>query len=139
MNIEKFGVAVKCIIKNKKKEVLLLQKTEEEKVGDVNQNLYDLPGGRVKYGEDFIEAIHREVKEETNLSVDNVKIISANKVMCSNGLHLAIVGYECFASNCKVTLSYEHKNFCWISIEKILMSNDIPTWIKEMARLLNDI
>lgn len=37
------------------------------------EELWDLPGGRIEFGESPYAALHREVKEEVNLKVDVVK------------------------------------------------------------------
>ena len=34
---------------------------------------WDLPGGHIRVGEDFLVGMKREVKEETNLDVENLK------------------------------------------------------------------
>lgn len=34
------------------------------------------PGGKIEYGEEIIETVHREVLEETNLEIENIKFIT---------------------------------------------------------------
>jgi len=55
--------AVKGLIVNDDKFLMLQQKSR----GKV---WWDLPGGRIKYGEDPAESLKREVFEETHLDVD---------------------------------------------------------------------
>lgn len=56
--------------------------------------LWDLPGGRVEYGESPYDTLHREVQEETNLQVDIIKPLGMwwflrmdqNQVVCTTFL-----------------------------------------------------
>lgn len=34
------------------------------------------PGGKIEYGENIIDTVHREVLEETNLEIENIKFIT---------------------------------------------------------------
>ena len=40
-----------------------------------------IPGGRVDYGETIEEAAHREIKEETNLDVELIKLIGYKEII----------------------------------------------------------
>lgn len=43
---------------------------------NINSNHYALPGGRVKIGEDSLQAIKREILEETGKEVDSIEYIA---------------------------------------------------------------
>ena len=62
-----FGVATKAIIFNTKlKKYLVLEKSDIE---DINPNTFDMPGGRINFGEKLEDAVIREAKEETGLDI----------------------------------------------------------------------
>lgn len=39
-------------------------------------NQWCTPGGKIEYGENIIDTVHREVLEETNLEIENIKFIT---------------------------------------------------------------
>jgi 8-oxo-dGTP diphosphatase len=56
--------AVKGLVVKDGKFLILQKKTRDNKIR------WDLPGGRIKYGEDPVDSLKREVFEETNLEVE---------------------------------------------------------------------
>ncbi len=61
-------VGALVLIFNKDKQVLLQLRSDNESWG--------LPGGTMEFGESFEEAATREVYEETNLEIQNLKFIT---------------------------------------------------------------
>ena len=57
-----------CLIRDPEGRVLLQTRTKSDWPG------YTLPGGHIEPGEDFLEALVREVKEETGLTVLNPRL-----------------------------------------------------------------
>lgn len=73
------GVGVGVIIKNEEGKILLLLRNSDSKRADSDMRLegtWTPPSGKVKYGETIINASIRKVKEETNLDIDDLDIIS---------------------------------------------------------------
>ena len=54
-------------------------------------NLWCLPGGYIEYGEDFLTAAHREVKEETGLDIEIESIISVISNFFDPSMHTLVV------------------------------------------------
>ena len=55
---------------------------------------YSIPGGSLEEGETFEEAAIREVKEETNLNITNLKVISVTnnlKTFQKEGIHFVSI------------------------------------------------
>ena len=40
------------------------------------ENQWCTPGGKIEYGENIIDTVHREVLEETGLEIENIKFIT---------------------------------------------------------------
>lgn len=129
-----FAIAVKCLIKNENNKYLLLEKTKKEAKDDKSNSLYDIPGGRVKYGEDILDAIIRETFEETGITLlkENIdKILNATSIIRKDGLHLVIITYVVNIENPNIRLSKEHNNFYWIDEN----FNNLPSWILDTINL----
>lgn len=61
------------ILENKKNEILLVKRKFPPKIG-----WWDLPGGFVENDETIEQSIHREVKEELNIEIGDLKYISSS-------------------------------------------------------------
>ena len=64
--IEKFIVG--AIITNEKGQVFLAKRKKDDFMGGI----YEIPGGNTNKGENIYDTLVREIKEETNLTVDKV-------------------------------------------------------------------
>lgn len=65
----KVHAAVKAIIINEENKLLAIK----QNIGDFV--FWDLPGGKIEYGENPYETLTREVKEETDLDISIKKIL----------------------------------------------------------------
>lgn len=127
----KFGVATKAIIKNDAGKFLVIYKSEDE---EISPNEIDIPGGRIKFGENIEESLAREVKEELGIKI---KIIKPSRVwgFVNDTLHLIGITFLAEYVEGEIVLSGEHTKYEWIDKEKIL-SGDYPKWIKEEFRTI---
>ena len=76
MDIIKVGVGV--IIFDEKGRLLLGHRVGKDTGGIYEPGSWCLPGGKQEYGETIEECATREVKEETNLDIFNVKVIGCH-------------------------------------------------------------
>ncbi|WP_102399532.1 NUDIX hydrolase [Haloimpatiens massiliensis] len=89
-------------------------------------NLYELPGGRMEFGETAEETLIREVKEETNLIVEPIKLLDTWNFVTKDYQVTGIV-YLCKIKEGSLTLSDEHDKYEWLEFNKqsICMMHDV--------------
>jgi len=110
----------KVLIFNKNDEILLLKRADKQ------QN-WDLPGGHVQKGENFVDGAKRETKEETNLDISGLQAVKTDK----KG---KIVKYfKAIKHNGQISLDpEEHTDYKWVKIEEL----DQYTIIKRMKSVI---
>lgn len=116
-----FHLGVKALIRDNDGKILLLQ-VNPAKLKDDQTTYWDLPGGRVQKGQTILEALKREIVEETGVTgaevakevgmvLSNVRIPIGDETV---GLVLDV--YEChLPANAKVELSDEHVAYNWFT------------------------
>lgn len=119
-----FGVATKAVIKNGEEKYLILMKSSKE---DINPNTYDLPGGRINFGEKLENAVTREVKEETGLNIEAQKVFEA-WTFTKDEFQLVGINFICKLLGGEIILSEEHDNANWYTYEEII-SGKFPEWL----------
>jgi 8-oxo-dGTP diphosphatase len=122
----KFGVATKAIIKNKDNKFLVIFKSDTE---EISPNEIDLPGGRLKFGEEIEDGLRREVEEELGLKIEILKLSRAWSLI-KDDLHLVGLTFLANYVSGEIKLSGEHTNFQWVDRDTIL-KGDYPKWIKK--------
>jgi 8-oxo-dGTP diphosphatase len=81
------GCFITCTFPDNKKKILIGQRK-----GSHGPGTWQLPGGHLEMYESFEECAQREVLEETNLSIDNIKFVTAtNDPMQSENKHYVTV------------------------------------------------
>jgi len=105
----------KVIIFDESGDILLLKRKKNQKYPEQ----WDLPGGHLTQGEDWISGATREVKEETNLSIDNLEKVFEN----SRTTYYKTADYqgEMF-DNSELP---EHDEYKWVNPNKIDELNNV--------------
>lgn len=117
-----YRLSVKAVIFDDANRILLLKRSPESKG---NPDKWDLPGGKVDPGENFEEALHREIFEETGLNVSLNHVLGTAE--SENPVYK--VAYLIFAAYCtggEVHLSHEHPSYAWVSLTDTWKMDLVP-------------
>jgi 8-oxo-dGTP diphosphatase len=115
--MEKIGVSQKAVILNKKGEFLVIHRTT---IAPSNPNKWDLPGGDLDFGEDAIDGLIREIKEETGLEIKDVKPFDVESHVNEKGEFWVTIAYRAKTTAEEVVLSFEHDEFRWVTPKEFL-------------------
>jgi ADP-ribose pyrophosphatase YjhB (NUDIX family) len=83
------------------------------------RGLYSVPGGRVEHGETLHQAVAREVREETALTIDIVGFAGWREVLpdpaAGRAGHYLVISFAAHWRAGEVTLNEELDDFRWIT------------------------
>src|SRR5207244_2019130 len=85
-------------------------------------HLWGIPGGKIKLGESALDALRREIKEETNLDIDGIRFALVQDCIHSKEFyrdaHFVLLNYTCccVGEQC-VQLNDEAQEFHWVSVD----------------------
>ena len=110
------------IYNTKTNKVLLLKRND-------GNNVWEIPGGKRENNEDIVDALKREVKEETGLTINEYKIVYVFPIFENHPVLKPFlnIGYLCLVDNSDVVISDEHIDYKWVSVEELAnyLDNDI--------------
>jgi phosphoglycolate phosphatase-like HAD superfamily hydrolase/ADP-ribose pyrophosphatase YjhB (NUDIX family) len=105
-------------------------------------HLWGIPGGKVKFGESSTDALRREIKEETDLDIDEIQFVLVQDCIHSpefyRDAHFVLLNYTCrCVGPALVKLNQEAQQFRWVRPDEALtMPLNQPTRIL-IAAVLN--
>lgn len=127
----KTDIVQKAVVFNAVGKMLALRRSKT----DVRRPLqWDLPGGLLDPGESFVEGVTREIKEETGVEINEPKLVFS-KTQVREWLEAAGVThtnncvflfYVARAKTDQVSLSYEHSEYKWFTLEEALDEFEYP-------------
>ena len=100
-------VSVRSVLLGPRQSILVLQRATD--------NEWELPGGRLSPFESVSEGLHREVHEETSLSLEIKDILLANSWLNDQNNDRFAVYYVCQTPQKTVDLSEEHTDSQWLA------------------------
>ena len=128
---KKFYVAVKALVCYGSKFLLIKRTTEAR--GDYYH--WEFPGGRLEFGESPMQALKREINEETGLEVEKLILLNAWNSFKDECTEIIGLTYICTANGDNVMLSKEHSDYEWVTYEEM---NDYNL-VKGMSRPLEEL
>ncbi len=125
---------VGAAIFNSRDEVLLVR---THKWSD----MWGIPGGKIKWGESSEAALRRELKEETNLEVADIRFVMVQDCIHSQEFyrdaHFVLLNYTCRAADGQeVRLNEEAEEFRWFSLaeaKKQLVNNPTKVLLENIT------
>lgn len=125
-----YKIAAKAIIFHDG-HVLILRKSLEERLAKDTHG-WDFPGGGLEPCEPIMDALAREVMEETGLEV---KVVAPAYIYdeIQEEKHLIIIKFACDQPTGELTLSAEHDLYRWVHLDE-LDEGEYPEWMKEEIR-----
>ncbi|MDB6027754.1 MAG: Nucleoside triphosphatase NudI [Verrucomicrobiales bacterium] len=119
---------VGALIFNPKNEMLMVR---THKWSD----MWGIPGGKIKFGETSLDALRREIKEETDLEIDGIEFVLVQDCIHSKEFyreaHFVLLNYLCrTGDDAQVKLNEEAQEFRWVSLEQAMQLDlNTPTKI----------
>lgn len=131
-------VGVGAVIWNDRKEVLLIRRTKEPRIGQ-----WSLPGGKIEKGESLEDALLREVLEETGLEVEILGLAGVAETIDDRGAgaggrHYVLIDYGTRAVSGEAKATSDAADATWFAFSDLA---SLPLWdetrriIAESARL----
>lgn len=125
---ESVELTVLCLIQNGDK-ILLQNRVKKDWKG------YTLPGGHVEPGESFVDAVKREMKEETGLDIIHPRLVGIKQFPIENGRYIVLLfKTEQFSGE---VVSSEEGQMKWIDCN-CLSKIDAVDDLDELLRVIND-
>ncbi|MBA4543688.1 MULTISPECIES: NUDIX domain-containing protein [Thermoactinomyces] len=126
-----YKIVAKAIIFDHQDRVLILRKSLEERLANDTHG-WDFPGGGLEPSEPLMDALAREVMEETGLQV---KVVAPAYIYdeIQEDKHLIIVKFACDKPLGELKLSSEHDHYFWVELHR-LNEAEFPEWMKEEIR-----
>lgn len=125
-------VGVKILIENEAGEMLFLRRAQTMS-GETRPH-WDIPGGRIDPSESLMQALAREVQEETGMTlVDNPVLLAAQDIFVSEkDFHTVRLTYRGHASG-EVKISDEHSEYIWMNVDEALTS-ELDPYTREVLK-----
>ena len=95
---------------------------------------WDLPGGRLEFGEDIESAMIREAREELGCEAETIRLIDTWQTVKTEDWQIVGVFYLCRLMTDDIVLSDEHTGYQWISIDAYSEVFTARTFFERMHR-----
>ena len=125
---ERVELAVLCLIKDGDR-VLLQNRVKKDWQG------YTLPGGHVERGESFVDAVVREMKEETGLTIEKPRMVGIKHFPIEGGRYIVLL-FEATQFTGEV-VSSEEGEMTWIDRAEIVNISAVDD-LAELLKVFDD-
>jgi 8-oxo-dGTP diphosphatase len=125
---ENVELTVLCLIQDGNR-ILLQNRVKEDWKG------YTFPGGHVEPGESFVDAVIREMKEETGLTIINPKLVGVKQFPIENGRYIVMLFKATEFEG--TVISSDEGEMEWIDIDDLSKANVVDDF-HDLLKVLND-
>lgn len=118
------------LIKNGNKYLITKRASNKNYMPD----LWDIPGGTIEFGEHSIDALIREIDEETKIKIKVGDLIFVYDFVSGQDRHQFQMVFKCDYLSGEVILNpREHQEYRWVTLEEL---KDIPkiAFLEELAK-----
>jgi 8-oxo-dGTP diphosphatase len=126
-----WGLTVKAVIRREDGCILLLRRSAANK-HDVG--LWEWPGGKLDPGENFADALLREVDEECGLKIELIAPVGVSSFEMPKIL-VALVCMDARLLGGEVRLSFEHDDFVWVPLAELSLYQVVEPMLPIVATL----
>lgn len=133
-----FIVLVTAVICNRQGEILLLKRSSKNKTF---RNFWQLPEGKIRFGEQPIQTLSRELKEELGLDLVSQKILLTHSTVISSAsrkFHLLRLVFKAKTKG-EINLSQEHSTSRWMEARKVSRIRRLFPGVKDIIRDLKKV
>jgi len=125
---ENVELTVLCLIQDGNR-ILLQNRVKEDWQG------YTLPGGHVEPGESFVDAVIREMKEETGLDIINPRLVGIKQFPIDNGRYIVLL-FKTESFNGQV-VSSDEGDMEWVEYDRLSEIETVDD-LDDLLRVFND-
>ena len=125
---ERVELAVLCLIKDGDR-VLLQNRVKKDWQG------YTLPGGHVECGESFVDAVVREMKEETGLTIEKPRMVGIKQFPIDGGRYIVLL-FEATQFTGEV-VSSEEGEMTWVDRAELANISAVDD-LQELLKVFDD-
>jgi len=128
-----FVLSVRGVIYDDQERILITQRSLQS---TYHPGYWEFPGGKVDPGETFADALPREVKEETGLTVKLVKVLGTAQWEMEERVVVYLI-MQCAIVKGKFTLSDENEAFEWKKPEELTKIKMCPQFMEFVKSLVS--
>jgi ribonuclease HI len=119
-------LTVRAIIKQDQKVLLLRRSTGNE----LYRGLYELPGGKVEFGEDPRASIQREIEEEVNRQAETLQLFDVHSELDVRDVqhqYIVLVFLVSLRPDTSIELSDDHDKYAWKKVSEVQLNEVTET------------